>query len=191
MVRKTPLKSGGPLPAGKPLARSAGIGTSKPMSRARTPRLESSRAGWREIWPAVQRRDRSVCVMCGLAPGTTQHHRLPGGMGGTSRDPKAHTFARLMLACVVCHNYTEDHGTWAEARGWKIRHGVLGPADVPVFYGHQGTFGTRWDWVWLSDDAPKWSLCTDDEVADLPVIDLATVSGRHVLFNGRDSGRLQ
>jgi hypothetical protein len=82
-----------------------------------------------------------VCL--GSARATDASHRIAKGSGGT-KAPWAHGAANNADACRPCHDFVEADPTAAYANGWKIRHGVALPAEVPFRHWVHG-------WVLLDD----------------------------------------
>lgn len=127
LTRGAPLVSGGaPLASGAPLARSA------PAPRPRKPRVAP------EVRDAVLARSGGRCEVGATdacrargrrldsAEGASQHHRLPGRMGGSKRTA-VHAAANLLQVCghgtAGCHGWIESHRTAALAAGWLLRAG--------------------------------------------------------------------
>lgn len=71
----------------------------------------------------VWRRDGGRCVWCGTSVGLSVHHRLPRGMGGTSRPHWSPP--RLVLLCG--HGTAGDHGRVESDRAWAYAVGLLVP----------------------------------------------------------------
>ncbi|TQS30010.1 hypothetical protein [Microbispora sp. KK1-11] len=75
-------------------------------------------------------------------------HRVAKGMGGT-RDERSNTAANNLHACRPCHDAVESQPARAYANGWKIRHGVQDPTQVPARH-------VRFGWVLLALDG-SWT----------------------------------
>lgn len=72
--------------------------------------------------------------------GTNQHHRRPGGMGGSKR-AGVHAATNLLQVCGSgnvsgCHGHIESNRTVAYENGWLVHEGQ-DPAAVPVLL-HDG-----------------------------------------------------
>lgn len=80
-------------------------------------------------------RSRGMCeigVLCGGgAQGTDPSHRIAKGMGGTSL-ASVNAVTAILWACRADHDFVESHPAEAYAAGWKVRHGAVDPANVPV-----------------------------------------------------------
>lgn len=92
---------------------------------------------------AVIRRDKGICVACGL-PVTGHphiHHRKARGMGGNSDRNRV---SNLILLHPSCHLYkVEQKRAWAIENGWLVQ-GDVDPSEVPVRYRLQ-------QWMLLDD----------------------------------------
>lgn len=118
----------------------------KPMRRSwfRHKRSQKRRAVDRAMATARQQlveRDR-YCILCNQ-PGDDPHHRLPQGSGGALNDPTAASLSRLVLLCRKHHDWVESHRRFAGFLGLIVRHGIVPPAEVPLF--HHGR------WVLIDD----------------------------------------
>ncbi|MDH2424844.1 hypothetical protein [Sphaerisporangium sp. TRM90804] len=149
LQRRTRLQAKTGLKPGKPLQRktrmSSGGGV---MERATATPKRSRRTGpSRKVMSILAIRSGGMCeigVIClGNARATDPSHRMAKGMGGT-KDPHSNTPSNNLHACRLCHNAVEADPKGAYARGWKIRHGIAAPGDVPVWHWVHG-------WVWLDD----------------------------------------
>ena len=91
----------------------------------------------RTVVNILRARDGGVCVVCGCSGSDVDplvvHHRLNRGAGG-SKNPAVHAPPRLLLVHASVNGWFEDNPAAAEWAGWKVRHGVVDPADVPVLY---------------------------------------------------------
>ena len=148
-MKRTPLKSGGPLTRRTPLTSAASLPRSPfprstrpvqpPVARPATPRAPRRATGpQRAVKDLVWERDRGVCVACGkperYGDGLTVHHRRNRGKGGsTAADTNLPGNLLLVHASLNVRFEAESSPSWREA-GWKVSHGVTLPADVPVLY---------------------------------------------------------
>lgn len=115
------MKRGQPMRRGEPLQRT-------PMKQGATARLSQSRAVYATMRDLVFERDLNSCIRCGGRAVQT-HHRDPRGMGGSSRNPNAHSPEVLLSMCAQgskydCHNFIEHEREHAEHMGWLIPMGV-------------------------------------------------------------------
>lgn len=105
--------------------------------------------------------DRSAgfCEVCGQRGGDNVHHRLPRGMGGTTRN--IHTVEWLLYVCgsgtTGCHGHIEANRTEAYTKGWLLRSHSR-PETSPVWlYGHTFVILTPdggyepWGATWRTD----------------------------------------
>lgn len=84
-------------------------------------------------------RDACCCVRCGLEqmPGDYEiHHRLPRGMGGTSKSA-TNKHSNLLLLCRDCHAWIEANRAEAYVFGWLVRR-WQDPLDTPVMCKRRG-----------------------------------------------------
>lgn len=147
LTTRTPMAQGkgltrkvAPAASRAPLARQA------PAPRPRGPRVAPevrdavlARSGGRcEIGatPACRARQRRL----DSPEGGNQHHRRPGGMGGSKR-ASIHQAPNLLQVCGSgnvsgCHGHIERNRTLAYANGWLVHDGQ-DPAVVPVLL-HDG-----------------------------------------------------
>ncbi|WP_300680716.1 hypothetical protein [Nocardioides sp.] len=67
------------------------------------------------------------------------HHRIPRGMGGTSR-PELNQPGNLVLLCGTgvdgCHGWIESHRHAAAEAGWLLPTSTADPTTVPVVLWH-------------------------------------------------------
>lgn len=127
-------------PPAAPVER-APLARQQPVRRPSAPRVAS------DVREAVLARSRSRCEVgvtdacrarrrrLDSPEGTNQHHRHPGGMGGSKR-AAIHAAAGLLQVCGQgntsgCHGWIENNRTEAKARGWLVPSGS-DPAEVPV-----------------------------------------------------------
>lgn len=135
LTRSTPMTPGERALTGTaPLARQA------PASRPRKARVAPevrdavrARSGGRcevGVELACRTRRRSLTSVVGAS----QHHRLPGRMGGSKR-AAVHAASNLLDVCghgtAGCHGWIERNRETALANGWLLHEGA-DPAAVPV-----------------------------------------------------------
>ena len=96
-----------------------------------TARLRRSSKTLRENAAIAWARDGYRCVVCGTAFNPQMHHRLPRGMGGSSRRPEIHSPANLLTLCADHHAWVENHRTEALAAGLLVLRGT-DPASIPI-----------------------------------------------------------
>lgn len=132
-------RTSGPSPSRAPMARQA------PAVRPRKPRVAPEvrehvllRAGGRcEVAAAPECRTRHRSLTS--AVGGSQHHRLPGRMGGSKRTA-VHAVSNLLQVCghgtAGCHGWIESNRETALGNGWLLHEGQ-DPAVVPVLL-HDG-----------------------------------------------------
>lgn len=136
--RKTELKTKKPMGRGKGL---------KPGASAKPKRPRRTGPG-QDVMAILATRSGGLCeigVLClGRAAAVDPSHRVAKGMGGT-KDPRSNTASNNLHACRRCHMAVEADPAGAYARGWKVRHGVTDPADIPVWHWVHG-------WVYLDDE---------------------------------------
>jgi hypothetical protein len=105
MMRRTPLKRGGPLKR-TPLAR---VSAKKRVADADYARVR------KEVLDACrhicQMRIAGVCMV----RATTTHHRLHRSAGGK------HEADNLIGCCIFCHEYVEKNPSFAVERGWTVQ----------------------------------------------------------------------
>lgn len=107
----------------------------------------------RESRQIVYARSRGYCEHCGQPLGNSWqlHHRLPGGMGGTTRAGVERDAPSNLLALIAWHHNLHPDSVHqaskvAREAGWLIStHDLRPPSQVPVRLG-----GTRF--VLLDDD---------------------------------------
>jgi hypothetical protein len=139
LARRTPLQQASRLQAGKAIARSA----ERKASRPKTPP--------KRVVDLVRQRSGGMCeigLLCmGAALATERAHRMGKGMGGAGSKGRKVSDAPsdLLDACRRDHDLI-DRASVAEsyAHGYKIRHGVVLPREVPVLHFACG-------WVLLDD----------------------------------------
>ena len=150
LQRRVPLQSGKPLERRTPLAPRAPLRAvplqRQPLSPGTGPRtpptprqaLRTARkptGPGRAVTDALKARDGGCVPRVGPCTGTlVPHHRRNRGMGGSTL-PDVHALSGLLLACTACNNALEaaTEPAWYAA-GWKVRHGVREPRDIPVLY---------------------------------------------------------
>lgn len=155
LERRTPLSPGTKgLSRGKGLAAGKGLTRrpAAPVERAPLARQQPARRPGKprvapEVRDAVLARSRGRCEVAvtdacrarrrrlDSPEGTNQHHRHPGGMGGSKR-AAIHAAPGLLQVCGQgntsgCHGWIENHRTEAKVRGWLVPSGS-DPAEVPV-----------------------------------------------------------
>lgn len=143
LARVTPLRVKKPLTSSTELARTADLGRGTPIRRAAPQTMRR----WRYTGPpadvreALRKRSRGLCeigVMCGGgAQGVDPSHRIAKGKGGTSL-ATSNAVTNLLWACRACHDHLEHNPAEAYAAGWKVKHGDVDPADVPVMIASVG-----------------------------------------------------
>lgn len=92
-----------------------------------------------ELRTAAYERSRGYCEHCGqrLDLGWQLHHRLAGGMGGSSADRDR--LSNVLAVRALHHNLAPDSihmmGEASRANGWLIsQHDRRDPSQVPVRY---------------------------------------------------------
>ena len=132
------------------LQRRTRLAPGRPPKRAQAPVSRPRRTGaTTDTTALVIARDGGSCVpqiTCrGLwVPRLVFGHRVNRAMGG-SRLPWINLPSNAVACCDTCNHALEDDARpdWYAA-GWKVRHGVTHPRDVPVRY-PDGSW-------WLLDD---------------------------------------
>lgn len=137
-----------PMNRGKPMERSmTPAGQRAAMSRSATKPKPREPRVTPEVRDVVLLRSRGRCEVgvtdacrargrrLDSPEGTNQHHRHPGGMGGSKR-AEIHAAEGLLQVCGQgntsgCHGWIESNRTAAKERGWLVDRGQ-DPADVPV-----------------------------------------------------------
>lgn len=142
--RVVPLRATTPLTSATELSRTAPLGRGTPIRRTALATMRR----WRytgptdEVHEALKKRSGGRCEIgatCGgFAEGVDPAHRCGKGAGGTSL-AASNAITNLLWACRACHDRM-DNGevAEAEAHGWKVRHGDVDPADVPVMIASVG-----------------------------------------------------
>lgn len=164
--RKTRLKAVKEIPPGLPGQKEMG---NPPKPKQKPPRPKSPS---KSVVDLVKARSGGFCevgLLCfGEAPATQRAHRMGKGMGGPGSKGRktSDAPADLLDACRADHDLL-DRVAVAESylHGYKIRHGVAKPVEVPVQHFRHG-------WVLLDDQggwrpAPQMA-CTPGSL--LPVV---------------------
>lgn len=143
LARVTPLRAKTPLTSATELSRTAPLGRGKPIRRT----APATMRRWRYTGPSddvralLITRSRGLCeigaVCGGFAEGVDPSHRIAKGMGGTSL-ASVNAVTAILWACRADHDFVESHPEESYAAGWKIKHGHLDPADVPVMIATAG-----------------------------------------------------
>ena len=102
----------------------------------------------------LEKRSGGICELCRSARATNVHHRLPRGMGGTTRN--IHTAEWLLHLCgsgtTGCHGMIERDRERAYSNGWLLRqHEDAASTHVRIFGaivyltpdGHYEPFGAK------------------------------------------------
>lgn len=108
-------------------ARVAGVQT--------TTRLRAAERLFEQAKDVVRRRSKGLCERCGWQRAAHFHHRLPRGMGGSSRAARSvHRPSNLLHLCSACHDTVEAYRERAYILGLLVHRGQ-DPACVPVALG--------------------------------------------------------
>ena len=114
-------------------------------SRTRTKALRDSEKDLVAAKLSAYDREAGWCAICGTAPATELHHRLPRGMGGSAHNDQIHALSHIIWICADDHAQLERQDREnAYALGYLVHRGVQVPAEVSLMY--------RGHWVLLSDD---------------------------------------
>lgn len=170
LQRKTPLRSAGFA------ARPRGSDVRRVADRARDGRPPRIPA---DVVRLIRDRSQGLCeigLICGgMAAATESAHRMGKGIGGVGpKNFSSNVASDLLRGCHRDHALIDGAKVSdARAMGWKVRHGVALPREVPVYHARLG-------WV-LLDDAGGWLPAPGSSihsagpvpVVQLPLVDLS------------------
>ncbi|MEV7805072.1 hypothetical protein AB0O28_19185 [Microbispora sp. NPDC088329] len=165
-----------PMSRGKPPERRAPIGVGDPNGSRKGGKAKASRPAGPSaaVVAAVRRRSGGLCEVgleCGgTAAAVERAHRTAKGAGGPGSKGRAasNSPSNLLDVCRRDHvrlDRTKVTGSYVD--GFKIRHGVARPHEIPVLHNKHG-------WV-LLDDHGGWRYAPVAAVTDglLPVVQMA------------------
>ncbi|WP_204016002.1 hypothetical protein [Sphaerimonospora thailandensis] len=168
--RRTPLSRGAKQLARKTSIRAVGKAGGKPGKKA----TAGPKPLPAKVVALVRHRSGGLCEVgleCGgLAPAVERAHRMAKGTGGPGRKGRAvsNSPSNLLDACRRDHDRIDRAKvTDAYAWGYKIRHGIARPYEVPVLHAGYG-------WV-LLDDRGGWRSVPDTVLTPsglLPVVQI-------------------
>jgi hypothetical protein len=127
---------------------------------------------------ATVRARSASCEACGAAPGQSFSHRVSTSRGGTWAPSNG------VRACRRCHDWFEDHPTWAGDGGWHIRRDLRPAIEVPVFV--VTVLAPLGAWHLLLDDGSRDEVYPDDY--GLPEVPAHLPPGHVRLVLGRPLG---
>lgn len=148
MMRRTPLKPGGPLERRTPLRAFVGLVRRSSLGVKSAPRQKAMRSAVpRDVRVALQARSRGICEL-GMRDVCAYHatdtsHRVTRGMGGRHGAARRDSdrLSNVMDACRLCHEWVGRFPRAARLVGWVLLRRE-DPAQHPVVYRGKPVFLT-------------------------------------------------